>query len=159
MLSLMLLAATATADLAALDRAAEIFTGARFGEPNGPVTPIDPRLKLAQCTASPVYAWRSERHDAITISCPDPNGWRLFMAVKTEAQPAAAAAPVKAEPVIRRGDPVSIVAQNAGFSVSTDGVAMGDAAPGARLLIKVDGAKNPVQAIAVEAGKAALPGS
>ena len=35
---------------------------------------------------------------------------------------------------------------------------MGDAAPGGRFLVRVEGAKGPVQATAVAAGRATLPG-
>ncbi|NNM77062.1 hypothetical protein HJG53_09130 [Sphingomonas sp. ID1715] len=154
---LMMAAAPAAFDLALLDRAAEIFAGARLGQPGGPVAPIDRRLRLSSCSTSPEFSWRAETRDAIVIRCPDPKGWRIFVAV--QASPVlAGAAPVKVEPVIRRGDPVTLVAGQSGFSVSADGTAMADAAPGARLQIKVEGAKAPVQAIALETGKATLPG-
>ena len=157
MISLLLLATAPVAtDLALLDRAAEIFAGARLGEPGGPLARIDPRLKLAACGESPEFGWRSEARDAIVIRCPDPKGWRIFVNVK--APPVATLAPTKAEPVIRRGDPVTLEASRDGFAVSADGVALADAAPGARLQVKMDGARAPVQAIAVEAGKATLPG-
>ena len=64
----------------------------------------------------------------------------------------------KAAPVIRRGDPVVIEAASNGFSITREGVAMGDAAPGGRFMVKVDDAKGPVQAIALESGRATLPG-
>jgi flagella basal body P-ring formation protein FlgA len=157
MISLLLIAAAPAAfDLALLDRAAEIFAGARLGEPGGPMAPIDRRLRLSGCSTSPEYSWRNESRDAIVIRCPDHNGWRIFVGVKGAAMSTSVAA--KAEPVIRRGDPVTLVAGQAGFSVSADGTAMSDAAPGARLQIKVEGAKAPVQAIALETGKATLPG-
>jgi flagella basal body P-ring formation protein FlgA len=161
MLSLLLVsAAAAPVDLTLLDRAAEIFAGARLGEPGGPIAPIDRRLRLAGCGSSPEFTWRTDAHDAIVIRCPEPNGWRIFVSVraappapKQVQQPA-----VKEEPVIRRGDPVTLEAGQIGFAVSADGVAMNDAARGARLQVKVEGAKAPVQAIAVQAGKAMLPG-
>ncbi|MFD1610242.1 flagella basal body P-ring formation protein FlgA [Sphingomonas tabacisoli] len=157
MLSFFLMAVAAPTDLTLLDRAAEIFAGAPRGTPGGPLAPIDRRLRLAACGSSPEFTWRSDAHDAIVIRCPDNNGWRIFVTVA--AAPAAVqATAVKAEPVIRRGDPVTMEAGRDGFAVSADGIAMNDAAPGARLQIKVEGAKAPVQAIAVEAGKATLPG-
>jgi flagella basal body P-ring formation protein FlgA len=70
----------------------------------------------------------------------------------------AAPAPAKVEPVIRRGDAVTIEAGSAGFSITREGTAMNDAAPGARLMIKVDEKKPPIQALAVEQGRARLPG-
>lgn len=158
MISALLLAATAPAatDLALLDRAAEIFAGARLGEPGGPIAPIDRRLRLAGCSSSPEFSWHSDARNAIVIRCPEAKGWRIFVAVKSA--PAVATVSVKAEPVIRRGDPITLVAGSEGFAVSADGTAMTDAAPGARLQVKVEGAKTPVQAIAVEAGRATLPG-
>ena len=159
MLSLLLLsvAAPAATTLALLDRAAEIFAGARLGEPGGPTAPIDRRLRLASCGSSPEFTWRGEVHDAIVIRCPDFNGWRIFVSVR--AIPAAVQqAAVKAEPVIRRGDAVALEAGHDGFWVSSDGIALGDAAPGGRFQVKIEGAKAPVQAIAIEAGKATLPG-
>ena len=156
MISLLLMAAAPAAiDLALLDRAAEIFAGARLGEPGGPIAPIDRRLRLSGCSTSPEFSWRSDARDAIVIRCTDHKGWRIFVGVK--GAPMAAAA-TRMEPVIRRGDHVTLVASQSGFSVSADGIAMGDAAPGARLQVKVDGAKGPVQAIALETGKATLPG-
>jgi flagella basal body P-ring formation protein FlgA len=150
-------AAAGATDLAALDRAVARFAGAPLGTEGGPITPIDSRLRLKDCSAQPLLGWRNDRHDAVVISCPDADGWRLFVPVKTAAG-ALAATPVKLDPVIRRGDPVTVSAEKNGFTVSSDGVAMGDAAPGARVAIKVEGAKNPVLAVAVAPGQASLPG-
>ena len=61
-------------------------------------------------------------------------------------------------PVIKRGDPVMIEAESNGFSISREGVAMGDAAPGGRFMVKVDDTRSPVQAVAVASGRATLPG-
>lgn len=152
-------ALAASADLDSLDRLAEAFAGAPIGEDGGPASGIDRRLRLAACKADPEIDWHGDRRDALLIRCPDPRGWRLFVPIKGAAAVArGVAAPAKAEPVIRRGDPVTIAAGSAGFSVTQDGIAMSDARPGARIAIKVDGSKSPVQAIAVEAGRATLPG-
>ena len=56
------------------------------------------------------------------------------------------------------GRDFELEAGDSGFAVSADGIAMGDAVAGGRIQVKIDGAKAPVQAIAVEAGKATLPG-
>lgn len=66
--------------------------------------------------------------------------------------------PKAAPPVIRRGDPVTIEAGSDGFSITREGVAVGDAAPGARFMVRVDGTPRPVQAVAVDSGRATLPG-
>jgi len=61
--------------------------------------------------------------------------------------------------VIKRGDPVTVVAGDGGFSVTRDGVATTDAAAGGRVLIRVQDGKPPIQAIAIEPGKAMIPGA
>ena len=156
--------AIAFQDTAGLDRAVAAFTSRPVGAEGGARTPIDPRLRLAQCSTV-ALAWRTEAHDAVVVSCSGPD-WRIFVPVirPASAPPPAAAAraapivAVKADPVIRRGDPVVIEAGSNGFSISREGTAQGDAPPGGRFLVKVDGAKGPVQAIAIEPGRATLPG-
>jgi flagella basal body P-ring formation protein FlgA len=54
---------------------------------------------------------------------------------------------------------VTLEAGAAGFSITREGTAMNDAAPGARVMVKVDENKAPIQAVAVEPGHARLPGS
>ncbi|MBO9622018.1 MAG: flagella basal body P-ring formation protein FlgA [Sphingomonas sp.] len=149
---------------AALDTIVVQFTGKNIGQEGGARTEIDKRLRLARCPA-PQLEWRSPAHDAVLVRCMAP-AWRIFVPVIAVPQPkpapvAAAPAPavVKAEPVIRRGDPVTVEVGSAGFSVTRDGVAMNDAAPGARIAVKVDDRQPPLQAIAVEPGRARLPGA
>jgi flagella basal body P-ring formation protein FlgA len=150
-------------DVAGLDRAVAAFTGRPIGQPGGARAPVDVRLKLAACSAVSVN-WRTEAHDAVVIACLGPD-WKIFVPVVLDAtRPAPAGAapapmrPVAAPPVIKRGDPVTIEAGNAGFSITREGIAMGDAAPGARVAIKVDGARAPVQGVAVDSGRVTLPG-
>jgi flagella basal body P-ring formation protein FlgA len=147
-----------------LDAIVAQFTGRQVGELGGARAPVDTRLKLAQC-AAPQLEWRSEAKDAVLVRCMAP-GWRVYVPVNAAPQPKPVAAPaaaraapaVKAEPVIRRGDPITVEAGAAGFSITREGVAMNDAAPGARLLVKVDEKKQPIQAVALEQGRARLPG-
>lgn len=165
----LLLAAAATAtpshqDTPALDRSVVAFTGHAIGEEGGARTAIDARLRLAQCPTVAI-SWRTERHDAVVIACSGPS-WRIFVPVNNSAP--AASAPtatrvanspsVKVEPVIKRGDPVTIEAGDSGFSISREGIAVGDAAPGERFMVRVDGTRTPVQAVAIETGHATLPG-
>lgn len=150
-------------DNATLDRAVAGFTGHAIGQAGGARTPVDARLKLAACPTL-ALAWRSAAQDAVVVQCPGPE-WRIFVPVimpavtgaAPVAMPGQAFAPAAA-PVIKRGDPVTIEAGSGGFSISREGVALGDAAPGARFLVRVDGARGPVQATALEPGRATLPG-
>lgn len=142
-------------DTVALDRAVAGFTGQPIGTEGGARTPVDPRLRLASCPTI-AMAWRTAGHDAVVVSCSGP-AWRIFVPV-TAPVATGPAVPARAEPVIKRGDPVMIEAGSEGFAISRDGVAMGDAAPGQRFLVKVEETKNPVQAVAVASGRATLPG-
>lgn len=163
---LSLLATLAFQDLRALDRAVTAFTGHAVGETGGARAPVDPRLRLKTCPTV-ALSWRTPQQDAVVVTCTGPD-WRLFVPVNriASATPAAAGAPaeivaarpVRAEAVIRRGDPVLIEAGQAGFSIMREGVAQADAAAGARIPVRVEGATAPVQAVAVASGRATLPG-
>ncbi|MCD2314751.1 flagella basal body P-ring formation protein FlgA [Sphingomonas sp. IC-11] len=158
------LAAVAHQDTAALDRAVAAFTGRPIGEDGGARAAIDPRLRLRQCPTV-ALSWRTDAHDAVVVSCAGPE-WRLFVPIRMPAQsasvarpPAApAAASMAAEKIIKRGDPLVIEAGSDGFSITREGVAMADAAAGQRLMVRVDGGKMPVQAVALAPGRATLPG-
>lgn len=147
----------------ALDALVAQFTGKAIGAEGGAQSVVDARLKLAACPA-PQLEWRSPAQDAVVVRCMAPT-WRIFVPVKAALRPAAPApamvaipVPLRAEPVIRRGDPITVEAGSAGFSITREGVAMGDAAPGVRLLVKIDEKKPPIQAVAIEPGRARLPG-
>ncbi len=168
-LPLMLAATPVTAqvrhqDTATLDMAVAQFTGQAIGLDGGARTAVDRRLKLAACPL-PQVEWRSAAQDAVVVRCMTPV-WRIYVPVMAEPKPVMqqaaamtiAAAPVRAEPVIKRGDPVTIAAGSSGFSITRDGIAMGDAAPGARFMVRVDPSKPPIQAVAIEPGRATLPG-
>lgn len=145
-----------------LDTIVAQFTGVGMGEQGGARAPVDKRLKLQAC-AAPQLEWRSEAKDAVVVRCMSP-AWKLYVPVNAVPRPKAVvaaqvpAAPVKLAPVIRRGDPITVEAGSPGFSITRDGIAMGDAAPGARLMVKVDEKKPPIQAVALESGRARLPG-
>lgn len=147
-------------DTASLDRAVAAFTDRAIGAEGGARTSVDARLKLAQCPTV-ALSWRTAAHDAVVVACSGPD-WRIYVPVRmvagTTASATSAAVAVKAEAVIRRGDPVVIEAGSEGFSISREGVAMGDAAPGARFLVRVEDSRAPVQAVAVAGGRATLPG-
>lgn len=145
------------------------FTGSQIGEVGGARAPVDARLKLAACR-EPDLAWNSPAREAVVVRCGAP-AWRIFVPVNVLPQPkpqpmaqaprpapvVAAPPPPKVEPIIKRGDPVSLEVEAAGFSISREGIAMNDAVPGGRVAIKTDEKKPPIQAVAVEIGRAKLP--
>ena len=150
-------------DTAALDKVVAGFTGRPIGEDGGARAAIDSRLRLKQCPTV-ALAWRTDAHDAVVVSCAGPE-WRVFVPIRMPAQSSGAAAtaaavatPAAAEKIIKRGDPLMIEAGSDGFSITREGVAMADATEGQRLMVRVEGGKMPVQAIAMAPGRATLPG-
>lgn len=147
-------------DTAGLDRAVAAFTGQAIGQPGGARSTIDARMKLAACSTV-ALSWRTQAQDAVVVACTGPE-WRIYVPVvstgKAVASAAAPARAVAAAPVIKRGDPVTIEAGDASFSITRDGIAMADAAEGGRVPVKVGDARQPVQAVAVAPGRATLPG-
>lgn len=147
-----------------IDKAVAGFTGRAIGEDGGARTPVDTRLKLAACPMVTMN-WRTPAHDSVVVACPDPE-WRIYVPIRiaapavVPASPLAPTPPAAAKPVIviKRGDPVSVSAGSSGFAVTREGIAVNDAAAGQRLLIKVQDGKAPIQAVAVEPGKALIPG-
>lgn len=124
-------------DIAALETRLLTALDAGIGEPGGPAAPIDRRLKLAPCPKA--VEIDPPALGAVALRCPAA-GWRIRVPL---VRAAALAAPVKAAPVVRRGDPVEIVAESASFSVSAQAVAQEDGAPGDRIRVKTD-PKSPV---------------
>lgn len=154
-------------DTRAIDIAVVAFTGHPIGQEGGAKTVVDPRLKLAACVL-PELDWRGTYQDAVVVRCAAP-AWRIYVPIKlpptvpkaavvAAAAPTPVAPPVKVDPVIKRGDPVTVEAGTDGFSITRDGVAMGDAPPGGRFMVRMDPAKPPIQAVAIESGRATLPG-
>ena len=172
-LSLALLCCTTPAlaapfqDTTLLDKAVAGFTGRAVGEDGGARAPVDTRLKLATCPML-ALSWRTDKQDAVVVNCPTPM-WRIFVPVRAAAAapvttsalapaPAVTASAPKAPPIIRRGDAVTVTVDADGFSITRDGIAVGDAPEGGRLPVKVEDNKPTIQAVAVAPGKAVLPG-
>lgn len=113
---------------------------ADIGQPGGPVTHIDRRLKLQPCP-QPVTI-DPPALGAVALRC-ESLGWRIrvplvkqpgMQAVATPAvyQPAQPLTP----PLIKRGDPIELIAGDAGFTVSTAAVAQEDGRLGGRIRVK-----------------------
>lgn len=150
-----------------LDRIDSLVTmtvGANMGQPGGPVAPVDRRLKLAACPQvpnvdGPVFG-------AAIVKC-DALGWRIRVPLVPGGAAAAALAPTPVQArmatarqvpatqklmVVRRGDPVELVAGGANFSVSRQMVADEDGAPGDMIRVREDKKSPPVIAQVVEIG-------
>lgn len=121
------------ADLNAIDRQVEAFTGSPIGAPGGALVPVDRRLRLRACGAQLAVSWNGLRRDSLQVQCPETGGWRIFVQL-ANASLAAAAAPEP--PAVSRGDPVTIAVQGDGFSVSQPGEALEQGPVGAWIRVR-----------------------
>ncbi|MBK5264103.1 MAG: flagella basal body P-ring formation protein FlgA, partial [Alphaproteobacteria bacterium] len=112
-------------DLNGLDALVAARLGAGIGQSGGPAAPIDRRLKLAACPDTPTI--EGPAMGAATVRC-DAIGWRIRVPLRVGATPAAAQQ--GASILVKKGDPVQLVAGGASFSVSTMMIADEDGARG-----------------------------
>jgi len=119
------------ADLAAIDRDVAGFTGRDIGQTGGATLPVDRRLRLNACRSPLALSWRSGRHEAVAVECPDPGSWHLIIPVRVAEAGVIAVA---------RGEVVSIAVVGDGFAVSQPGEAMDPGAIGD--WIRVRGLRN-----------------
>ncbi|MBO9668938.1 MAG: flagella basal body P-ring formation protein FlgA [Sphingobium sp.] len=151
-----------------LDSLVAITVGANIGEPGGPVAPIDRRLRLKPCGQTPKV--EGPVFSAAIVSCADA-GWRIRVPLKLTpaqstavpvstgaAQPRVAAAPAPStEKVVKKGDPVELIAGSDVFSVSRMMVADQDGAVGDLISVRLDAKSPPVSARVERAGRVRAP--
>lgn len=137
-----------------LDSRIAAALGAGIGDPGGAATPLDRRLRLAACPVPATIG--APAMGAVPVSCPA-IGWRIRVPL-VGGGAAAEAAQERAEPVIRRGDQVELVALARSFSVSTLGIAEQDGAPGDRIRVRTDRRSAPFIGEVTADGRVALPG-
>ena len=141
-MSLLSLALSLTTFVAPAALEARITTalGAPVGAPGGLARPIDPRLRLPDCPAGPTVVAAPDGLSA-RIGCAAPS-WSFVAALARAPRDAAGAAPL-----IRRGDTVRLLVAGPGFTVTRSGVAQGDAAPGASVSVRPDGAAGTLRGV------------
>jgi flagella basal body P-ring formation protein FlgA len=139
--------AQSVTDLAAIDRAVEMFTGAPIGAPGGAAQPVDRRLHLARCAAPPVLSWYGSRRDTVLVRCPDAGSWRIFVPL------AAGSTPEQSAPAVLRGEAVTIAVAGEGFSVAQAGEALEPGAVGAWIRVRsAQASAQPIRAKVVRPG-------
>lgn len=144
-----------------LDSIVAMTVGANIGQPGGAATPVDRRLKLAACPDMPQVS--GPLFGAAMIEC-KPFGWRIRVPLvpggAAAATPAAYArtAPVRREIIVKRGDPVQLVAGGPSFSVSRMMIADEDGAAGDMVRVREDRKSAPVLAQVEESGIVRAPG-
>ena len=137
-------------DLARLEGRVVGALDADVGTPGGPVTHLDRRLKLQPCP-QPVTI-DPPALGAVALRC-EALGWRIRVPLMKSPNAQAVAnatavrhgAPTSYEPaqpmtppLIKRGDPIQLIAGDGGFSVSTAAVAQEDGRLGSRIRVKPD---------------------
>jgi flagellar basal body P-ring formation protein FlgA len=143
-------------NIGALDIQVQAALGAGIGQPGGPAQPIDRRLKLKPCPEPATID--SPALGAVAVRCAS-LGWRIRVPLTRGAgQVHSAAAPLRSEPVIRKGDQVELTASSGSFTVSTIAVAEQDGAPGERIRVRSEAKKGVVIGLVTEDGRVSMPG-
>jgi len=150
-----------------LDSLVAMTVGAGLGQPGGPVAPVDRRLRLAACPEMPEVT--GPAFGAAIVQC-KAVGWRIRVPLQPggaeasmgTARPAAygrtATPPARKQVIIKRGDPVQLVAGGAAFTVSRQMVADEDGAAGDLIRVRNDSKSDPVLAQVMENGIVRVPG-
>ncbi|EAQ28871.1 hypothetical protein NAP1_14768 [Erythrobacter sp. NAP1] len=138
-------------DPAAIDRAIVEFTGLPIGQEGSARMPADRRLRLAACAAPLGISWHGRARTTLAVSCAGPQPWRIFIAAHT------ANVPDKAEPVVTRGDPLTIAVRGRGFTVQQAGEAMENGSPGDWIAVRTSRDAQPVRARIERPGLAIIP--
>jgi flagella basal body P-ring formation protein FlgA len=151
-----------------IDSLVAMTVGANLGESGGPIAPVDRRLRLAACPSTPSID--GPVFGAAIVKC-DALGWRIrvpLVAVGAAAtngpvprsapRMAAQHPPVSREAVVKRGDPVQLMAGNNSFSISRAMVADEDGAIGETIRVREDKKSAPILAQVVDMGMVRIPG-
>ena len=139
-------------DVAGLEALVVARLGAGIGQAGGPVAPIDRRLKLAACPDTP--AIEGPAMGAAVVRCAA-LGWRIRVPLRVYA---AAPASQRTATLVRKGDPVELVAGGASFTVSTQMIADEDGAQGEMIRVRADRSAAPIVARVVDVGLVSAPG-
>lgn len=138
-----------------LDGLVATTVGANVGEQGGAMAPIDRRLRLAACPTipsidGPVFGAAIVRCDAI--------GWRIRVPLIGAAKGVGVVARPQKTVLVRKGDPVQLVAGNASFSVSRVMIADEDGAAGDMIRVREDRKSAPIAGLVQENGVVRVPG-
>ena len=142
-----------------LDSIVAMSVGANIGEPGGAVAPVDRRLKLAACPQVPQMS--GMMFGAAMIEC-KAQGWRIRVPLYPggQQQPLAAMqqasygrpAAIQKQVVVKKGDPVQLIAGGSAFMVTRMMIADEDGAAGDMIRVREDKKSDPVMARVQESG-------
>ena len=143
-----------------IDQQVAATLGAEIGQPGGALRAVDRRLRLQACPA-PIIV-EPVNLGAVTVRCQQ-IGWRIRVPVQQsqeEVAVRAASTPSvrqgRAEPTIRRGDPVALVVVTGGFTVSRQAIAEQDGSPGDRIRVRTEPRAAPIIGQVMSDGRVSL---
>ena len=147
-----------------IDNAVLAFTGSPIGEIGGALAPADSRLKLAKCVHPLGTSWHGTRRAAVRVECGETEGntgpWRIFVATRPANNGYARSAygsTAPTAPLVKRGDPITVVVRGHGFSVQQSGEAMEKGGIGDWIAIRTARQAEPVRARIERPGLAVIP--
>lgn len=144
-----------------LDSIVAMSVGANIGEPGGAASPVDRRLKLAACPDMPQVS--GPVFGAAMVEC-KAHGWRIRVPLTPGGAHAAVPAARTVRPaaqkqvIVKRGDPVQLIAGGPSFTVSRLMIADEDGAVGDMIRVREDRKSDPVLAQVQEMGIVRIPG-
>lgn len=147
------LAAAGFADPASIDQAVAQFTGASIGSPGGARSPVDRRLRLAQCPAPFALEWYGRTRDTVLVRCPEADGWRIFVPLNSGGATQSGSSASSGAEAVTRGEVVSITVRGSGFTLTRQGEAMEGGAVGEWIRVRpVDKRSDPLRAQVLRPG-------
>lgn len=138
--------------LPALERQLEQFLGKRQGEPGGARQVIDRRLRLKKCPQVPVI---EKRNTALALIRCEPLHWRISVILAKQHH--SRQRPVRSQVVVKRGQPVLLVARKNGFMISRQMQADRAGGLGDIIPVRATRRSRPILTEIVGAGRVALP--
>ncbi len=155
---------TALLNPAEIDRAVTAFTGVGVGEIGGARAPADRRLRLAACAQPLSTSWHGTTGNAVRVECTrtinEQGPWKIFVATRPAARamvPSPASRPVPAAPIVKRGDPITVIVRGRGFSVQQSGEAVDNGHIGDWIGVRTARQTDPVRARIERPGLAIIP--
>jgi len=143
-----------------IDQQVAATLGAEIGQPGGALRAVDRRLRLQTCPA-PIIV-EPLNLGAVTVRCQQ-IGWRIRVPVQQSQEEAgvravstSAVRQARAEPTIRRGDPVALVVVTGGFTVSRQAIAEQDGGPGDRIRVRTEPRAAPIIGQVMSDGRVSL---
>lgn len=137
-----------------IDSLVATTVGANIGQPGGAIAPVDRRLRLAACPQLP--AIEGPAFGAAIVRC-DRLGWRIRVPLSGAAAQAYGR-PQQRVVLIKKGDPVQLIAGDATFTVTKTMIADEDGVVGDMIRVRENKNTAPVSGRVEPNGVVRIPG-